>query len=64
MSRQISLDKFFPNLNGNSHSMKWKVEDRNDYYRDYDKVKILKVAVMANRSGIGSVRPNYTFALC
>ena len=44
--------------------MKWKVEDRNDYYRDYDKVKILKVAVMANRSGIGSVRPNYTFALC
>ena len=40
MSRQISLDKFFPNRNGNSHSVKRKVEDRNDYYKDYNEVKM------------------------
>lgn len=32
-------DKFFRNLNGNSHFVKRKVEVRNDYYKDYDKVK-------------------------
>ena len=35
----VCHDKFFPNHNGNSHSVKRKVEDRNDYYKDYDKVK-------------------------
>jgi len=40
MSRQISLDKLFPNRNGNSHFVKRKVEDRNDYYKDYNEVKM------------------------
>ena len=46
MSRQISLDKFFPNRNGNSHSVKRKVEDRNDYYKDYDNVKRTSVVIV------------------